>query len=58
MEGWLWAVIGSLFLMIFLLFIKIHLLRKAVKEIAAAFSERIITETNTLVTISTQDKSM
>ena len=58
MEIWLWVVIGILSLIIIALLIKIYLLRKAAREIAEDFADRLITETNTLIDISTNDKYM
>ena len=58
MEIWLWVIIGVLVLIIAGLLIKIYLLRKAAREIAEGFADRLITETNTLIDISTSDKYM
>ncbi|MBD5520812.1 MAG: HAMP domain-containing histidine kinase [Lachnospiraceae bacterium] len=58
MEFWLWIIIGILALIIVALFIKIYLLQKAAKEIEEAFADRLKTETNTLIDISTGDKYM
>lgn len=58
MKIWLWVVIGILILIIIVLLIKIYLLRKAAKEIEAAFAERLTTDTNTLISISSNDRSM
>jgi hypothetical protein len=58
METWLWAVLGSLLLIIVALCIKIYLLQKAAKEIEEAFADRLITDTNTLITISSRDRTM
>jgi hypothetical protein len=58
MGTWLWAVLGSLFLIITALCIKIYLLQKAAKEIEEAFADRLITDTNTLIAISSRDKHM
>lgn len=58
MEGWLWAAIGILVLLVAALIIKIYLLQKAAKEIEEAFIDRLITDTNTLIDISTRDKHM
>ncbi len=40
------------------LFVKIRILQKAAKEIETAFADRLITDTNTLIDISTGDKYM
>lgn len=55
---WLWAFIGILAVMIIALLVKVHLLQKAAKEIETAFADRLITDTNTLIDISTSDKYM
>jgi hypothetical protein len=58
METWLWAVIFCLLLIIVALCVKIYLLQKATKEIEEAFTEGLITDTNTLIAISSHDKYM
>lgn len=58
MEVWLWAVIGIFILVTIALLIKIHLLQKAAREIEDAFADRLITDTNTLITISSRDRYM
>lgn len=58
MEVWLWAAIGIMFLIIIALLIKIYILQKAAKEIGDAFVDRLITDTNTLIDISCNDKYM
>lgn len=58
MELWLWAFIGMMATMIIALLIKVHLLQKAAKEIETAFADRLITDTNTLIDISTNDQYM
>ena len=58
MEIWYWAAIVLLLLIIAILTGKIYLLRKAAKEIGEAFSERLGTDTNTTIDISTGDKAM
>lgn len=55
---WLWLFISGLILVIVLLLIKIHLLRKSAKEIECSFSERLLTDSNTLIDISSNDKRM
>lgn len=55
---WLWAFIGMMAMMIIALLVKVHLLQKAAKEIETAFADRLITDTNTLIDISTSDKHM
>ena len=51
MEMWVCAVIGILVL-------KIYLLRKSVREIEDGFVERLTTDTNTLIDISSHDKAV
>lgn len=58
MEIWLWTFIGIMAMMIIALVIKICILQKAAKEIEKAFADRLITDTNTLIDISTGDKCM
>lgn len=58
MEALLWGIIVILILVIFVLLIKIYLLRKGTKEIADAFADKLITDTNTLIDISTRDSHM
>ena len=55
---WLWLFISGLILVIVLLLIKIHLLRKSAKEIECSFAEKLITDSNTLIDISSNDKYM
>lgn len=58
MELWLWIIICILIIIILLLMIKIYLLKKSAKEIEAAFADRLITDSNTLIDISVRDKNM
>lgn len=58
MEILLWALIGIMVVVIIALVIKIILLKKSAKEIEAAFADRLVTDTNTLIDISSSDKSM
>lgn len=58
MEIGLWVVIGVLVIIIAALIIKIDLLQKAAVEIEEAFADRLITDTNTLIDISSSDKYM
>ncbi len=58
MEIWLWALTGIMAVVIAFLLIKIRILQKAAKEIENAFADRLITETNTLVDLSSGDKYM
>ncbi len=58
MKIWLWVLIVIMFVIIVALLAKIHILQKSAKEIQTAFADRLITDTNTLIDISTGDKYM
>lgn len=58
MEVWSWVVIGILVWIIIALCIKIHVLQKSAKEIEDAFADRLMTDTNTLIDISSNDRYM
>lgn len=58
MEVWLWASIGMMAIVIILLFSKIHALQHTAREIERAFADRLITDTNTLIDISSSDRYM
>lgn len=58
MELWLWAIIIILAMIIMALLVKIRILQKAAEEIENAFADRLITDTNTLIDISSWDKYM
>ncbi len=58
MEIWLWALFGIMALSIIALLVKIRILQKSAKEIETGFADRLMTETNTLIDISTNDKYM
>lgn len=58
MEYLLLIIIGILLLIIFVLLAKICFLRRSAHEIADAFRDRLTTDTNTLVNISTRDSCM
>lgn len=58
MEIWLWAVIGIMAVIMIALLVKIHMLRKAAQEIEDAFADRLVTDTNTLIDISSGDRAM
>lgn len=58
MKLWLWGLIGMMAFVIIALLVKIYLLQKAAKEIENAFADRLITDTNTLIAISSRDKHM
>lgn len=57
-EIWLWPGVVILTGIITVLLIKIILLRKSAGEIEDAFADRLITDTNTLIDISSRDKTM
>lgn len=58
MEDWLWVVIGILVFMMGVLVVKIYLLQKAAREIKEAFADRLITDMNILIDISSHDRYM
>lgn len=58
MEIWLWAAIGILAVLSIILMLKIYILQKSVKEIETAFADRLITDTNVLIDISSSDRHM
>ena len=58
MEIWLWVSIGILIAIIIVLLVKIHILQKSVKEIEIAFADRLVTDTNVLIDISSSDKNV
>ena len=58
MELCLWISIFILVLVVILLTTKLHLLKKSAKEIKTALSEKLETETNTLIDISSHNKHM
>lgn len=58
MKMWLWAFVGIMAVIIVALFIKIHILQKAAREIENAFADRLMTDTNTLIDISSNDRYM
>ena len=58
MEIWLWASIGILIAIIIVLLVKIHILQKSIKEIEIAFADRLVTDTNILIDISSSDKNV
>lgn len=55
---WLLVIIGALLIVILILLIKLLLVKKTAREIQAAFAQRLMTETNTLIDISYRDKTM
>ena len=58
MESLLFIVIGILFILVLVLLAKIYFLRKSTKEITEAFRDRLTADANTLISISTCDRSM
>ncbi len=58
MEIWGWALIGMMTVTIAALLGKIWMLQKSAREIENAFADRLITETNTLIDISSGDRYM
>ncbi len=58
MENLLWVIIGMLIVIIILLLTKIYLLQKSAKEITEAFVDKLVTDTNTLIDISSRDLHM
>lgn len=55
---WLSVLCIMLFILVIALSIKIILLRKSVAEIREEFAEKLKSDTNTLITISTQDNEI
>jgi len=58
MEFWLWTAVAILLAVILGLCLKVYFLRKAAGEIETEFARRIDIETNTLISISSNDKKM
>lgn len=58
MEIWLWVFIGILIAIIITLLVKVYILQKSVKEIEIAFADRLVTDTNILIDISSNDKNI
>ena len=56
MEIWLWVSIGILIAIIIVLFVKVHILQKSIKEIEIDFTDRLMTDTNVLIDISSKDR--
>lgn len=56
MNKWLWVLVGIMAVTIAGLMIKILLLQKSAREIEAAFADRLVTGTNTLIDVSSNDK--
>ena len=58
MEFWLWVLIDILIIIIVLLIAKICILKKSADEIADGFADRLASDTNTLISISSRDRHM
>lgn len=58
MEFWFFSLTGLLAILLALALLKIRMLHKAAKEIRDAFSERLQTDTNTLINLSSRDREM
>ena len=55
---WLCCLISILIIIIAILVIKIHLVRKSADEISDAFSDRVASDTNILIDLSSRDRHM
>lgn len=53
-----YSLVGILVVIIIMLSIKIYLMEKSVREIMGAFADRLKTDTNILIDISSRDKNM
>lgn len=53
-----WTAAGAAFLLSLLLLIKILVMRKSAREIEEAFHDRLMSDTNTLIDISSRDRRM
>lgn len=58
MVFWLCCLISILIIIIAILVIKIHLLRKSADEISDAFSDRVASDANILIDLSSRDRHM
>lgn len=58
MELWLWVIISILTIIVLALSVRIFLIKKAAREIRTSFAEKLITDTNTPITLSSRDKDM
>ena len=58
MVFWFYCLIGILIFIILILIIKIYLLEKSADEICDGFSDRVASDTNTLIDISSRDRHM
>lgn len=58
MEIWMLGLTGILLIVVAVLWLKIVLMQKAAREISTAFADRLTTETNILIDISSHDRYM
>lgn len=58
MEIWLWAFLGLALFAAAVLTAKLYLIKLSITEIEQAFADRLITDTNTLIDISSRDRHM
>ena len=58
MVFWLCCLTGILITIVILLTLKIHLLRKSADEISDAFSDRLTSDSNVLIDLSSRDRHM
>ena len=58
MKWLLWVIIGILFLVILIFSFKVFIMRKSIKEIQTDFSEKLTTDTNTVISVSSNDKEI
>lgn len=58
MEGWLLALLALAATLILVLLVKLYLLRKSAREIAGGLKERLASDTNTLLDLSSRDRQM
>lgn len=58
MEWLLWVIIGILFLVVLVFSFKVFIMRKSIKEIQTDFSEKLTTDTNTVISVSSNDKEI
>ncbi|MBS6194667.1 MAG: HAMP domain-containing histidine kinase [Clostridiales bacterium] len=58
MKVWICLLVIVVVMIIMMLSVKIYLLRKSAREISVSFRDRMTNETNTLIDISSHDKSM
>ena len=55
---WCWVLVAVLAAAVALLALKVRFLQRGADEIAAAFAQRLLDDTNTLIDLSTRDKHM